>query len=146
MRRRQLYLRGVATLRLEQDGCMGCGMCLAVCPQEVFVMAHGKARISEQDACMECGACMMNCPAGVIWVQSGAAPVAELLLRLPEASAAVFIALAPDEPGVRIWERPGPEDSAAAETAAGPGLGSCSVFPDRGAGLSSGYGGQKGFP
>ena len=68
---RLLYLRGVATLRLEQDGCTGCGMCLTVCPREVFVMAHGKARISEQDACMECGACMMNCPAGVIWVQSG---------------------------------------------------------------------------
>ena len=68
---RLLYLKGVATLRLEQDACIGCGMCLAVCPREVFAMEHGKARIMEHDACMECGACMMNCPAGAVWVQSG---------------------------------------------------------------------------
>jgi len=70
---RLLYLKGVATLRLEQETCIGCGMCLTVCPQEVFaVVGHGKqVRISEQDACMECGACMMNCPVGAIWVQSG---------------------------------------------------------------------------
>lgn len=70
---RILYLRGVATLRLDQDACIGCGMCLEVCPQEVFAMAQGskKVRIGELDACMECGACMMNCPVGAIWVQSG---------------------------------------------------------------------------
>jgi NAD-dependent dihydropyrimidine dehydrogenase PreA subunit len=70
---RLLYLKGVATLRLEQEACIGCGMCLEVCPQEVFAMAQGskKVRISELDACMECGACRMNCPVGAIWVQSG---------------------------------------------------------------------------
>jgi len=69
---RLLYLQGVATLRLEQEACIGCGTCLAVCPQEVFAMERGKkVRIIEQDACMECGACMMNCPVGAIWVQSG---------------------------------------------------------------------------
>ena len=66
-----LYLKGVATLRLAPEACIGCGMCLTVCPQEVFALEQGKARISEQDACMECGACMMNCPVGAIWVQSG---------------------------------------------------------------------------
>ena len=69
---RLLYLQGVATLRLAQEVCIGCGMCLEVCPQEVFAFAPGKkVRISEADACMECGACMMNCPVGAIWVQSG---------------------------------------------------------------------------
>lgn len=68
---RVLYLKGVATLRLDPEACLGCGMCLAVCPQQVFAMEHGKARILEQDACMECGACMMNCPTKAVWVQSG---------------------------------------------------------------------------
>lgn len=69
---RLLYLKGVATLRLEQEACIGCGMCLMVCPQEVFALASGKkVRINERDACMECGACMQNCPVGAIWVQSG---------------------------------------------------------------------------
>ncbi len=63
---RMLYLKGVVTLLLDQETCIGCGMCLTVCPQEVFAMGHGKkVRISEQDACM------MNCPAGASWVQSG---------------------------------------------------------------------------
>ena len=66
-----LYLKGVATLRLAPEACIGCGMCLTVCPQEVFALEQGKARISEQDACMECGACMMNCPVKAIWVQRG---------------------------------------------------------------------------
>jgi NAD-dependent dihydropyrimidine dehydrogenase PreA subunit len=70
-KRRGLYLKGVATLRLEQDACLGCGICLTVCPQEVFAMEHGKARIIQPDACMECGACMINCAAGAIRVQSG---------------------------------------------------------------------------
>lgn len=70
-RGRLLYLKGVATLRLEQDACIGCGMCLTVCPQEVFAMERGKALIIGHDACMECGACMMNCPAGAVLVQSG---------------------------------------------------------------------------
>lgn len=68
---RLLYLKGVATLRLEQEACIGCGMCLAVCPHEVFAMEHGKARIIDHDACMECGACRMNCPGGAVWVHSG---------------------------------------------------------------------------
>lgn len=71
MMRRLLYLKGVTTLRLDQEACIGCGMCQTVCPQTVFVLEQGKARISEQDACMECGACMMNCPVEAIWVQSG---------------------------------------------------------------------------
>ena len=68
---RLLYLKGVATLRLEPEACIGCGMCLTVCPQAVFALKQGRARICEQDACMECGACMLNCPAGAIRVQSG---------------------------------------------------------------------------
>lgn len=69
--KRVLYLKGVATLRLEQEICIGCGMCLTVCPQEVFSMAEGKAFIVEQDACMECSACKVNCPVDAIRVQSG---------------------------------------------------------------------------
>lgn len=70
-RGRNLYLKGVATLRLDRKACIGCGMCLQVCPHEVLAMEQGKARIIAQDACMECGACMTNCVAEAIWVQNG---------------------------------------------------------------------------
>ena len=65
------YLRNVATLQLDRDGCIGCGLCCQVCPHQVFVMEGGKARIAGLDACMECGACALNCPVRVIAVDSG---------------------------------------------------------------------------
>jgi NAD-dependent dihydropyrimidine dehydrogenase PreA subunit len=66
-----VYLRNVVTLVLDEQRCIGCGMCLAVCPHAVFAMAHGRVRMNDRDACMECGACVRNCPAEAIAVQAG---------------------------------------------------------------------------
>lgn len=65
------YLTNVATLEFDQDACVGCGMCVAVCPHQVFTLQGAKAEIRNFDACMECGACAVNCPAGAIDVDSG---------------------------------------------------------------------------
>ena len=65
------YMSGVVTLELDAEVCTGCGMCREVCPQGVFSVERGKARIRDKDACMECGACAGNCPAEAISVQSG---------------------------------------------------------------------------
>jgi len=37
------YLRDVVTLALDQEKCVGCGMCLMVCPQAVLSMNNGCA-------------------------------------------------------------------------------------------------------
>ncbi len=66
-----IYLRDVVTLRLDQDKCVGCGVCLAVCPHQVFDMNNGCASIEKRDLCMECGACAKNCPAGAVYVKVG---------------------------------------------------------------------------
>jgi NAD-dependent dihydropyrimidine dehydrogenase PreA subunit len=65
------YLKNVATLRLDEDRCVGCGMCLEVCPHEVLESAGKKVRARDMDACMECGACAINCPSGAINVRAG---------------------------------------------------------------------------
>ncbi|MGV1098138.1 mercury methylation ferredoxin HgcB [Thiovibrio sp. JS02] len=65
------YLENVVTLILNEDACVGCGMCHEVCPHGVFVLRQGKARIAVRDACMECGACAVNCPVDAIAVQAG---------------------------------------------------------------------------
>lgn len=65
------YLKDVATLGLDVDRCVGCGLCLMVCPQAVLAMVDGKAAIADRDACMECGACANNCPTSAISVQAG---------------------------------------------------------------------------
>lgn len=66
-----IYLRNVATLNLNAERCVGCQMCLSVCPQGVFGIVDGYARISDRDACMECGACARNCPTEAITVRAG---------------------------------------------------------------------------
>ena len=66
-----VYLKNVVTLQLDEHKCTGCGMCLDVCPHEVFRMNSKHVLIQNRDACMECGACSQNCPANAISVQSG---------------------------------------------------------------------------
>ncbi len=58
-----LYLKDVVTLAFDVERCTGCGMCLAVCPREVFQASDGKVEVALRDACIECGACRRNCPA-----------------------------------------------------------------------------------
>jgi ferredoxin len=69
--RRFIYIRDVTTLRLDPEKCVGCGMCLEVCPHEVFMKTNGRVSVTERDACMECGACMINCPTGAVTVSAG---------------------------------------------------------------------------
>ncbi len=65
------YLKNVTTLQLNQNKCSGCGMCLEVCPQQVFSMNGNLSAIVDRDACLECGACAKNCPRQAISVRQG---------------------------------------------------------------------------
>ncbi len=66
-----IYLKDVVTLKFDKKKCVGCGMCLLVCPHAVFRLDNGMAEIVQRDACMECGACSRNCPAGALSVSAG---------------------------------------------------------------------------
>lgn len=65
------YLEGVATLKLDKDTCIGCGMCAVVCPHRIFEIRDRKAEIVDFGACMECGACAQNCPVEAVSVTPG---------------------------------------------------------------------------
>ena len=65
------YLKGVTSLTLNRDRCVGCKMCTIVCPHAVFAIEGGKARILRRDGCMECGACARNCAVEAIYVETG---------------------------------------------------------------------------
>jgi ferredoxin len=74
-----VYLKDVATLRLEQQKCIGCGTCLLVCPHAVLSLTNGKVEIRARDACMECGACARNCPVEALRVSAGVGCAAALI-------------------------------------------------------------------
>ena len=59
------------TLEYRESRCIGCGLCLLVCPHGVFAENGDKVRVVRRSACMECGACRRNCPTGAIEVASG---------------------------------------------------------------------------
>lgn len=74
------YLKNVATLQLDSEKCTGCGMCLTVCPHQVFEMQEKKAAVADLDACMECGACARNCAFSAITVEEGVGCAAAVII------------------------------------------------------------------
>lgn len=67
-----IYLKNVVTLKAMPGKCIGCGLCIEVCPHAVLGLDDsGRVSIREKDACMECGACYRNCPTEALFVQAG---------------------------------------------------------------------------
>lgn len=79
---RPYYLKNVATLAYQVERCIGCGRCVQVCPQSVFDLQGGKARLIDRDRCMECGACAGNCPVDALSVHAGVGCAAAILQGL----------------------------------------------------------------
>ncbi len=73
------YLSSVASLELSADKCTGCGMCIEVCPHDVFTLKDKKVEIVDKDSCMECGACVNNCAFGALKVDKGVGCAAALI-------------------------------------------------------------------
>ena len=67
------------TLRYNPDDCIGCGICLDVCPHAVFAQKNRLVEMVNGRACMECGACQLNCPSGAIVVDSGVGCAAAMM-------------------------------------------------------------------
>lgn len=65
------YIDDIATLKLNKEACVGCGMCAVVCPHQILEIREKKAEIMDFNACMECGACAQNCPTDAISVTPG---------------------------------------------------------------------------
>jgi ferredoxin len=100
-----VYLKDVVTLKLDEEKCIGCGMCLMVCPHAVLSQNNGRVRIENRDACMECGACAQNCPPQAVRVSPGvgcAAAVINSALGRNKSSCCCTIdqKCQPDDPGV----------------------------------------------
>lgn len=52
---------------IQEELCTGCGLCLAVCPDDAFALAGGRATVAGS-RCLACGHCLAVCPAGAVTV------------------------------------------------------------------------------
>lgn len=57
-------------VKIDETKCNGCGICVDICPLDVFRMDEKgeKGIIKYSDDCMTCFECELNCPMGAIYV------------------------------------------------------------------------------
>ena len=48
-------------VKINQEKCTGCGLCVEVCPVEAISMEDDKAKI-DAEKCVDCGQCVGECP------------------------------------------------------------------------------------
>jgi len=62
-------MQNPVTTTIDPDSCVGCGLCVEVCPAKTITMLDGKAVVTGSYS-MGCGHCEAVCPAGAIKVES----------------------------------------------------------------------------
>lgn len=56
-------------IKIDQEKCDGCGLCIPSCAEGAIVMVDGKAQILADRYCDGLGACLGECPLGAITVE-----------------------------------------------------------------------------
>jgi len=67
----------MAIERIDQDLCVGCGLCVEKCSRDVIRFNRGtkKAFVMYPDDCICCGFCAPECPKNAITIKMERAPL-----------------------------------------------------------------------
>lgn len=57
-------------IKIDQEKCDGCGLCVPACAEEVIKIINGKAKVVNPQHCDGLGACIGVCPNGAITIEA----------------------------------------------------------------------------
>jgi len=56
-------------IKIDEEKCDGCGLCIPACPEGALQIIDGKARLATESFCDGLGACLGDCPRGALTVE-----------------------------------------------------------------------------
>ncbi|NLJ76032.1 MAG: 4Fe-4S binding protein [Peptococcaceae bacterium] len=56
-------------IKIDEEKCTGCGLCVDACHEGALKMVDGKAKLVSESYCDGLGACLPECPAGAITIE-----------------------------------------------------------------------------
>ena len=56
-------------IKIDEDKCNGCGVCIPDCPEGALKIVDGKIRLVKESLCDGLGACVGRCPTGALVVE-----------------------------------------------------------------------------
>jgi Fe-S-cluster-containing hydrogenase component 2 len=61
-------------VRIDEELCNGCGLCVTPCAEEAIEIVGGKARVLNETLCDGAGFCLSVCPTGALSIEVREAP------------------------------------------------------------------------
>ena len=64
---------------VNEEQCVGCGICIEICPLDVLKRENDKAIVKYPEECWHCRACVMDCPRQAITIRY---PLSHMMLHM----------------------------------------------------------------